>query len=272
MNKYQKAELEIFKVFLDICEKLDLHYYMACGSVLGAVKYGGFIPWDDDIDVCLLRHEYEIFVKEAPGLLPEHLFLQNYKSDPNFPSVTSKLRDSRTTWIEKGVAHLDMHHGIYLDIFPIDGYPKDLKLQKRFEKKKMHYERVRAVSYKAKVNWKAIRTNAVLLANRIFGIYSNSQKNIAEYEALISGFSTCESDIWCNHGNWQGKLEYAEKTQYGDGVWATFEGLKVRIPENYDAYLTQKYGDWRSDLPEDKKNSGHFLLYMDVNKPYSKYK
>ncbi len=272
MNQYQKAEFEIFKTFLDICEKLDLHYYMACGSVLGAVKYGGFIPWDDDIDVCLLRHEYEIFIREAPKYLPEHLFLQNYKTDPQFPSVISKIRDSRTTWIEKGVSHLNMHHGIYLDVFPIDGYPKDPRVQKRFEKAKMHYERVRAISYRADFHWKAVRTNIVLIANRLFGMYASSQANIAKYEKLISQFSTADSDIWCNHGNWQGKLEYADKAQYGAGAWATFEGLKVRIPEKYDEYLTQKYGDWRSDLPDDKKHSGHFLLYQDVHKSYLEYR
>jgi len=272
VNEYQKVELELLKIFIDICEKLDLHYYMACGSVLGAVKYGGFIPWDDDIDVCLLRPEYDIFVREAPKYLPEYLFLQNYNSDPNFPSIISKIRDSRTTWIEKSVAHLDMNHGIYLDIFPIDGYPKDISSQKKFEKKKMHYERVRAISYKLKFNPFAIRTNMVLMANKLFGVYSSSYDNIKKYEKFLSKYTPEDSEIWCNHGNWQMKLEYADKRQYGIGTWANFEGLKVRIPEKYDEYLTQKYGDWRADLPDDKKNSGHFLIYQDVNKPYIEYR
>ena len=178
MNDYQKVSFEILKVFIDICQKLDINYYMACGSVLGAIKYGGFIPWDDDIDVCLLRPEYEIFVEKAPNFLPDYYFLQNYKSDPLYPSVTSKIRDSRTTWIEKGVAHLDINHGIYLDIFPIDGYPKKSSEQKKFEKEKMHYERVRAISYNTKNDPFAFRTNIVLLANKLFGAYSSSQKNI----------------------------------------------------------------------------------------------
>lgn len=271
MNEYQKVGLELLKVFIDICDKLDLKYYMACGSVLGAVKYGGFIPWDDDVDVCLLRPDYEIFVNEASKYLPEHLFLQNYKTDPDYPSVTSKIRDSRTTWIEKGVAHLDINHGIYLDVFPIDGYPNAPSEQKRFERRKMHHERIRAISYRAPVDPMAVRTNLILIANKLFGVYSSSQNNICKYEQLISSYAPSESRIWCNHGNWQGKLEYAPREQYGEGTWATFEGLKVRIPEKFDEYLTQKYGDWRSDPPLEKQVSHHYTELVDLHRPYTEY-
>lgn len=271
INEYQSEGLQLLKVFINLCEKLDLKYYLACGSVLGAVKYKGFIPWDDDIDVCMRREDYEIFVKEAPRYLPENLFLQNYKTDPEFPSVTSKLRNSNTAWIEEGVAHLNINHGIYLDIFPLDGYPKAAEEQKIFEKKKMHFERIRAISYKQKLNIKAVRTNIVLIANKLFGMYSSSAANIGEYEKFISAYPTETSEIWCNHGNWQGVLEYAAKSQYGEGVEATFEGVKVIIPENYDQYLTQKYGDWRSDPPPEKQKTHHSVRIADTKKSYKEY-
>ena len=221
--------------------------------------------------MCLLRPEYDIFVKEASKYLPDYLFLQTYETDPNFPSITCKLRDSRTTWIEKCVSHIDMNHGMYLDIFPIDGYPITEKAIKKYERRKMHHERIRAISYNVKLDPRAIRTNLVVFSNKLFGCFSSSYKNIKEYEVLLRTYLPDDSLVWCNHGNWQGKLEYADKTQYGEGTWAIFEGLRVRIPENFDAYLTQKYGDWRADLPDDKKHSGHFLLYQDVYKPYTEY-
>jgi hypothetical protein len=77
--------------------------------------------------------------------------------------------------------------------------------------------------------------------------------------------------VWCNHGNWQGKLEYAPRWQYGKGVWATFEGLRVRVPEAADAYLTQKYGDWRADLPDEQKVGHHFYEVCDLEKSYTYY-
>lgn len=271
MNEYQSESLELLKVFIALCEKLELKYYLACGSVLGAVKYKGFIPWDDDIDVCLPREDYEIFVCEAPKYLPENLFLQNYKTDPEFPSLTSKIRNSDTTWIEEGVAHLNINHGIYLDVFPLDGYPKAKEEQAAFEKRKMHFERIRAISYKQKLNLKAVRTNIVLLCNKLFGMYSSPAENMAKYEAFVSSYPTKTSNIWCNHGNWQGVLEYADKSQYGEGIEATFEGVKVIIPENYDEYLTQKYGDWRSDPPPENQKTHHSVRIADTKKSYKEY-
>ena len=79
------------------------------------------------------------------------------------------------------------------------------------------------------------------------------------------------SKLWCNYGNWQGKLEYAPKWHYGQGTEAVFEGMTVRIPENYDAYLTQKYGDWRSDPPEEKQKTHHHSTIIDVEKSYTYY-
>lgn len=100
MTELQEIEVGLLQQFLSICEKLNLTYYLVCGSALGAVKYGGFIPWDDDIDVALPRKDYERFCREAPELLPEWCFLQNYHSEPQYYLLGSKLRDSRTTYIE----------------------------------------------------------------------------------------------------------------------------------------------------------------------------
>ena len=84
MTELQTVELELLRQFLAVCEREGLTYYMVCGSALGAVKYGGFIPWDDDIDVALPRADYERFCRVAPGLLPDWCFLQNYRSEPLF--------------------------------------------------------------------------------------------------------------------------------------------------------------------------------------------
>ena len=107
----------------------------------GAVKYGGFVPWDDDVDVALFRDDYERFCKEAPALLPKQFFLQNFQSDPTFPAIYSKLRNSETTCIEESVAALPINHGISIDIFPLDGYPTDKKEQERLERKKAWFVR-----------------------------------------------------------------------------------------------------------------------------------
>ncbi len=268
MNDLQKKQFELLKVFVDICDKLSLNYFLVCGSALGAVKYNGFIPWDDDIDVALVRKDYEIFLEKAPSMLKENLFLQNYRSDREFPHVFSKLRDSSTTFIEKGVEHLNINHGVYIDVFPLDGYPLSKKEQKKFDRKK------KLATWKQYCTLGDGGNKKIRFRNRIFrilGYHKRTHKTLKKLEQLISSYPTQSADIWCNHGNWQGKKEYAKRWQYGKGTKAVFEGLCVTVPENYDAYLTQKYGDWRSDLSEDKKYGHHHTIVCDITKPYTHY-
>ena len=121
---------------MQVCQQLNLSYFLVCGSALGAVKYQGFIPWDDDMDLAMLRPDYEAFLAQAQALLPRHIFLQNYKTDPAFPAIYSKLRLSGTVFLEESAQHLPIHHGIFLDLFPLDGYPTEPTLQRRLERQK----------------------------------------------------------------------------------------------------------------------------------------
>lgn len=269
MTDLQKKELEILKCFISICEKMKIKYFLVCGSVIGAVKYQGFIPWDDDIDVGLLRPDYERFVNEAHNYLPDNLFLQNYHTEKCFPLFFSKLRDSNTTYIEIDKQNLPIHHGICIDVFPIDGCPDDKRIQKKIERKKKSAWNKSSCAMTMPSHWHKARLKAAFY--RLFGYHKSTGKVISKFEKYISQWSVETSDLWCNHGNWQGLLEYAPKWHYGNGTFATFEGVKVRIPENYDEYLTQKYGDWRADLPEDKKEGHHYHIVCDVNNPYTKY-
>ena len=270
MTELQWVEFEMLKEFVRICEQLGLKYFLVCGSALGAVKYNGFIPWDDDIDVALPRPDYEIFCEKAQLMLPKYLFLQNYKTDSHYPLFMSKIRDSRTTFVEPLYKKLPMHHGIYIDVFPLDGYPTDAFRMLWFERRKRLFNRCRAVhfSYNRTLHPRAI---LYLFLHKVLGLWKDISKIVERFDKIASSYSCEQSEIWCNHGNWQGKLEYADKSQYGEGIEATFEGLKVRIPENYDAYLTQKYGDWRTDLPEDKKNAPHRAMILDLERPYTDY-
>lgn len=267
MTELQNLSFEMLKAFIKVCEELNLRYYLVCGSALGAVKYGGFIPWDDDIDVGLPRADYEIFCEKAQELLPKHIFLQNYRSDPEFPSIISRLRNSNTTYVVKLYQERNINHGVFMDVMPLDVYPHENT--KEFEKQKMEYARKRAAYLYQPFNIKAVRSNLVKFSKRLTGCKDIS-KTMREYDNFLSDPSY-KSDIWCNHGNWQGVKEYAPISQYGDGVMMKFEGLDVRVPENYDEYLTQKYGDWRADLPEEEKEGHHYYKILDLDRPYTDY-
>lgn len=272
MNELQKKEFEILKLFIDVCNKLNLTYYLVCGSALGAVKYGGFIPWDDDIDVALMRPDYETFLREAPALLPEWLFVQNYRTENEFPMLMTKLRDSKTTMIEKDFENVRMNHGVCIDVFPLDGYPTDKNEILKFEKRKKYFERrqfARLMGNRASLL--NLRTTGIWILYRLFGYCKDTSLLMSRYDAFLSSCSVNGSQLICNHGNWQGKLEYAPAEQYGIGTMASFEGLSVRIPADYDAYLRQKYGDYSKDPPKEKQVSHHSYKVIDVTRPYTEY-
>ena len=268
MTQLQQVEFQLLEIFVQICTRHKLTYYLVCGTALGAEKYSGFIPWDDDIDVGLPRDEYERFLEIASKELPEWCFLQNYRTDPNFPFLFSKLRNSNTTYIEKNVAHIDMNHGVYIDIFPLDGYPQNVQEQRELARRKKLLSWMQFCALKGDTKMKVRIRN---LAFRMLGFHHRTARTIEKMEMLISRYPAKSSEVWCNHGNWQGELEYAPRWQYGAGTWRCFEGIQVRVPEKTDAYLTQKYGDWRADLPEEKKVGHHFYAICDLQTPYTCY-
>lgn len=253
MTEIQKVSFELLCQFVDICEKLELPYFLVCGSALGAVKYGGFIPWDDDVDVAMQREDYERFLREAPALLPEHLKLQNIHNNKAFPLLMTKLVNTQTTLIETQFLQLPIHHGIFLDIFPLDGYPAGGWEGKLFELRKWTYNKMRCVAYR--------------FGYRVFCL----NKIMISYEKMLKKYPCKGSSLICNHGNWQGKLEYSPAEEYGQGAMGTFEGRPVRIPENYQGYFARKYGNWQEELPREQQVSHHNFSICDTTRPYKTY-
>lgn len=268
MNDLQKVELELLKVFIEICEKLNLNYFLVCGSALGAARHGGFIPWDDDMDVGMYRKDYNKFMELAPALLPEGIFLQNYKTDPQFPQVFAKLRNSNTTYIEKSMSHLHINHGIYIDIFPLDGYPDRPDEQKKLVYLKSLY--VRQLTCACSLP-KTLKGKLSVSAFRLLGYHKRTAKIAEKYESYISQYPVENSKIICNHGTWYKQRDFISAEFYGKGTDIICEGIKVRVPEKLEEYLTALYGDWRTPPPLEKQKGHHYYEICDVEKSYTYY-
>lgn len=185
MTDLQQVEFKILQAVDAVCRQLHINYYLICGSALGAVKYSGFIPWDDDLDIGLLRPDYEIFVEKAQELLPNSYFLQNYRTDPAFPQIFSKVRDSNTTYIEKSAAKLSINHGVYIDVFPLDGYPKTPFEIRRLELLKKKYKLMAACAFQLPCSW---CTKLFFGLERLLGIHKHLQHNrLCRSSHCISG-------------------------------------------------------------------------------------
>jgi len=132
MKKLHDTELEIMDAIAYACEKLNLKYVIFFGTLLGAVRHKGFIPWDDDIDVVMPREDYEVFIAEAHKYMDDKFFVQHYTTEKNTNVLWTKVRNKNTLFLEEETKDSDICHGIFVDIFPFDRI-KAGKLNSRIE-------------------------------------------------------------------------------------------------------------------------------------------
>ena len=264
IRQLQQVELKILHKALDICKELNLRVFAVSGTCLGAVKYNGFIPWDDDVDIALPRKDYEIFIREAAKYLPPHLFLQTHKTDPHYYAQFAKIRDSRTTFVETSACKLDINHGVYIDIFPLDGYPKT-KLQKRLFhiKKRIYTLRISKKYYSKKRSWRW-RVMSALSVILVPSVESAWQKR----EALYSKIDFDGAKTIGNFANAWEKKEITQKSYFESAVLEKFEDLEMPIPVGYKEYLHKLYGDISKDPPVADQVPHHYALMIDLDRSY----
>lgn len=262
LKELQTLEAEVLKNFLSVCETLNLKYYLLGGTMLGAVRHQGFIPWDDDIDVGMPRRDYEIFVTEGCKYISSNYFIQTHNSDSEYPMNFAKIRINNTTYIESAVANKNMHHGVYIDVFPLDIYPRNDTLF--ILKKKILDFRISATFSNIKTSKKA---KVFQILSRCF--YPTVKSAIKSKEKHLKSVKNGEKIAnFC--GAW-GEKEIVPAEWYGEGTTLTFEGMKVIVPSRYDLWLTQVYGDYMQLPPEHKRKSHHPIVAFDLEISYKNY-
>ena len=132
LRRLQLTQLEILKVIDKICREHDIPYSLYAGTLLGAVRHQGFIPWDDDLDICMSRANYNRFLEVWEQVQPEGYLLQNKENSPDFTQSFSKIRKENTTCQLQVEVGYQYHQGIYVDVFPIDRFPEGKLRQKKF--------------------------------------------------------------------------------------------------------------------------------------------
>lgn len=268
LEKIKKCELEMLEHFIKACEKLNLKYYLMGGTLLGAVRHQGFIPWDDDIDVGMLREDYEVFISKAAEFLPENYFVQTHLTDPEYPYNFAKIRNSETTFLETTLRKLNINHGVFIDVFPLDIYPDDQAEIKTLEfKKKFYLSRIKEVFYGEAGQHQSLLGKVQFVLAKI--CYPDYKKAVIKKEALLK--SVKNGAKIANHGGAWGAKEIVPAQWYGEGAPLVFEGISVRGPKEYDLWLTQVYGDYMKLPPVEKRITHHYTDAIDVEKSYKHY-
>lgn len=270
IGKIRIIQLDMLRSFIEICKKQNLRYFLIGGSCLGTIRHCGFIPWDDDIDIGMPREDYEKFSKIAKDMLPEYLFFQTNETDPEYPQMFGKIRNSNTTYIETSVKHLKINHGVYIDIFPLDGISNN-KLQHYFDRIVMSFFNI-SIS-RCFVPQISTRSNLLKkFIKQLIWILTPDVKNIIKIRNRYScKYPYSSSKSIANHGGAWGTKEIMPKAVFGNGRCAVFEDIEIVIPEEYDEYLTRLYGDYMILPPVEKQIGHHYYDIVDTNKSYLEY-
>lgn len=274
LKEIQRIETEALSVLKDVCDKLHISYFAIGGTALGAVRHNGFIPWDDDIDIGMTRENYFRFIKEAPSFLPSKYILQDPYSSQRTAYPYTKIRINGTSFVEYSNRNVDMHHGVYIDIFPFDEVPDD------DERNKKQYRIVQRLS--RIIVWRqspdmysephSLKQHIQALCRRILFhllrlipynyLVGRIDQEITRYNGTNQQAMAC---LLFSRRN----CEYGLKSTLFPLKEHQFENLTIPVPNDCDTYLTTHYGDWRK-MPPREQRFGHKPYYINLYKAYEK--
>lgn len=260
----QSIEIDSLKVFAELCKKLQIDFVLYGGSLLGAVKYNGFIPWDDDLDVALLRDDYEKLIKFGNNLLSELYEIQHPSNNKVTPYFYAKFRRKDTKMVEYENHRLKMNHGIYFDIYPIDHLPDDDNILAVYHEKYRKWVRLfllrqnHFLSRPVKIARDRIR--AFLKWGVSVGLHIIPHYVFVK---IINGISTEYNAVRTRR---RGNYSFPKPVNYFDKFFplieVDFEGLTMKMPAGYKENLRNRYGDI-SGLPPEDKRVGHKPYLLD---------
>ncbi|PID90683.1 MAG: lipopolysaccharide cholinephosphotransferase LicD [Bacteroidetes bacterium] len=260
---HQQAMLEMLKVLAKACDAHGLQYYMIGGTMLGAIRHGGFIPWDNDMDIGLPRRDYEMLMQHAKDWLPKRYELVDGRTLERFHWAFARLIDRHTTSWERW--HEWRVGGITIDVFPIDGVPAPGFKRWRHIKVYRLLTRLNywANRYPFKHGYRPDGLLYWLLQQLIAG--KTTQRWIHQWRQKVP----FESAQYASDFDKRGKFIDAKAT-YGSPTPYIFADTTLKGVEQPDEYLTTLYGDYMS-IPEPENIEVHHCAYLDLNTPYREF-
>lgn len=269
LKQVQRCQTDILRQVDALCKKHGLTYFALGGTTLGAVRHGGFIPWDDDIDVGMPRADYDKFLEIAKTELPEEYFLQHYTTELQTPFYFLKVRRNNTRFVEYYVRDLPIHQGVFLDIFPFDNVPDE--------------------KWKAKLHYGLCRFLYQLYLGKSLGeVCSSRFEQLGRYEKdhryyirkVLHFVLKPVPKLWIAGGLDRAcRMFNGKDTQRMSHIVRRrltvtremlypirelkFEDTTIPVPNDYDAYLRNQFGDYMQ-IPKDLDAQGHLPCLVEV--------
>lgn len=263
IEKLKQIQLEILDVVTKFCDERGINYWLHAGTLLGAVRHKGYIPWDDDIDLGMLRPDYDRFMKEFNGFSPRYEF-HCIENDPEFDFEFGKVLDNETVLHEPFGSLMDL--AVNVDIFPIDNAPDDEKTVQDIYKENHSYHVAANILRKGVlgpvpgniVRKICVRGYRLLWMVAHFFPPRSARffylRKIAENAKRYANENTERVGDFCGGTRITCKREILSNL-----IELEFEGKMYKAPVGYDEWLTLLYGDYMTPPPPEKRTSGHSL-------------
>ena len=267
LKKLQKHQVDMLKHIDYICKKNNIRYFVTWGSALGAVRHGGFIPWDDDIDISMTWENYKKFESIAQKELGNKYFYQSQETDKYCFTNWNKVRINNTTSMERHLRHIKCHYGICIDVFPLIGIPNSSF--------KRNIQKLEVLIYRF-LKYERYLTNRNPEGNTefkiLYGIFPKKFKSFMADKLIkdITKYDMEKCNTWGELLSGSYNKVIFPREFFGKGYKIKFEDMDVIIPEKYDSYLKHAYGDYMT-LPKEEDRVGHGDIIVDFDKSYEYY-
>ena len=264
LNDIQQILLGFLLEVDRICKKHNIKYFLGGGSLLGAVRHKGFIPWDDDADVMMLRKDYDRFLSVLPSELPNYLFAQTQKNekDSHFPFTKLRINDTLLS-TEFTSRFPNIHNGIFLDVLAQDYTSNNAFLRK------IHMKATASSRWLVLDKWRGTSVNAnsrfsSLCANilrKIFplGFLQKVQNKLISLHKNMKNPKYLFDSMGRNVSRGAFPAEWLD-----EAIWVDFENAKLPIPKEYDKYLKYLYGDYMEMIPVSERHVSHDIKQIDL--------
>lgn len=261
LTELKLIQLDILQALHDFCIENNIKYSLGCGTMLGAVRHKGYIPWDDDIDVYFMRNDYEKLIATFPKVYKNDFELISLERDEYWGRAYAKLFNNKTILIEDTTEKRRI--GIGIDVYAIDYVPDDEKEWLKYNKRRFFYQHVYSLKFIIISSERSFMKNVMVVLSHILlfpfslrriAIFLNkyAQKNNTKFNTYA-----CE----CVQGMITGKKRF-KACDFDDVIDNPFEDRTFKIMKGYDDYLTNAYGDYMTPPPPEKRVCHHSFKAM----------
>lgn len=268
LRRLQLTQLEILKEVKRICDENGIQYWLTYGTLLGAVRHKGFIPWDDDLDIGMLRKDYERFIRIAREKMNCNYFLQTWETDKGYPFPFAKVRKRDTVYIEARVKDSKAMNGIFIDIFPYDKYGSNQWQGFRLKViKTMMFAKCGVKSW-IELDRFNIKRYLAQLPIRFLSFFFSQNKLIHDYNIVATKYNEKDN---CSFYFSQGFDHYKTTSLIPwkilqNFIEIPFEDESFKVPEKYDDFLRINYGDYTIPPPKEKRLNCHEVIKIQFEK------